>query len=85
MWEKIEVIDITSPRKTGSKDDIQNDPWWAFNKRMQGLMMRKNGVNAITSNMEYNQRSQRKLLSITKGVLLKKMQDFARGTKNTTL
>jgi hypothetical protein len=52
---------------------------------MQGLMMRKNGVNAITSNMEYNQRSQRKLLSITKGVLLKKMQDFARGTKNTTL
>ncbi len=63
MWEKIEVINVTSPRKTGSKDDIQNGQWWAFNRGMQWLMMRKNGVNVVPSKMEYNQR---KLYKITK-------------------
>ncbi len=45
-------------------------------------MMRKNGVNVVPSKMEYNQRSQRKLPRITKVVLLKKIQDFTRRTKN---
>ncbi len=43
-------------------------------------MMKKNGVNVVPSKMEYNQRSQRKLPSITKVFLLKKIQDFTRRT-----
>jgi hypothetical protein len=44
--------------------------------------MRENGVNVVPSKMEYSQRNPP---SITKVVLLKKMQDFDQGSKNTTL
>jgi hypothetical protein len=45
-------------------------------------MMRKNGVNVFTSNMEDNQRLRENYLVLLRGFVLKKIQDFITRTKN---